>query len=315
LQGLCNCAKFATGGSTERGGQVRPDYGSAVMSSSIRKQLKHAMGQMAGLTGAYERRFRSQMTIVAFHRVNDLFADDSLTCDSAKFEAFCRFFRQHFRVLSLSEQVAGCCNGGDMGGTLSITFDDGYLDNVQVAAPILLKLKLPATFFVTTGFIGSHTTPPWDRDLPRQPGWMTWDDLRTLRAHGFEIGSHTDSHLDMGTADPESVRMDLERSRKKLLSVLGGSAAQLFAYPFGGPEHISLRSRELVREAGFTCCLSCHGGVNPATADPFNLNRIAIGQWFTDPHVFGFELLTGPAVGTAADSRGRPMPHSSDLVG
>src|SRR5579863_8772744 len=100
------------------------------MAASIRKLLKSVIGQVAGLTGAYERRFRSQMTIVAFHRVNDELAGDSLTCSPAKFEAFCKFFRQHFRVVPLLEQVAGCRTGSDLGGTLSITFDDGYLDNV-----------------------------------------------------------------------------------------------------------------------------------------------------------------------------------------
>jgi peptidoglycan/xylan/chitin deacetylase (PgdA/CDA1 family) len=283
------------------------------MTESMRKQLKTVVARVASLTGAYERRFRSQMTIVAFHRVNDEFPGDMLTCSPAKFEAFCRFFRQHFRVLPLSQQIAGCRAGYDLGGTLSITFDDGYRDNLEIAAPILRKLQLPATFFVTTGFIGSLITPPWDRDLPRQPGWMSWDDVRTLHAQGFEIGSHTDSHLDMARADPESVRGDLMLSRQKLLDTLGRSAVQLFAYPFGGPEHISRRARDLVRELGFACCVSCHGGTNAVTPDPFDLNRIAIGQWYTHPDVLGFELLTGPEVYAAADSRGGQRSYSSSV--
>jgi peptidoglycan/xylan/chitin deacetylase (PgdA/CDA1 family) len=281
------------------------------MAGGIRKQIKSVMGRAAGLTGAYERRFRSQMTIVAFHRVNDHLANDPLTCSTAKFEDFCRFFRKHFRVLTLAEQVAGSRAGHDLGGTLSITFDDGYRDNIEVAAPILRRLQLPATFFVTTGFVGSQATPPWDRQLPFQPGWMTWDDVRALHAEGFEIGSHTDSHLDMATADPERVRADLAVSKEKLRDALDGSPVQLFAYPFGGPEHISRRGRDLVREAGFVCCVSCHGGVNSATPDPFDLNRIPVDQWYTNPDVFGFELLTGPPAYSAADSRGGRMSYSS----
>jgi peptidoglycan/xylan/chitin deacetylase (PgdA/CDA1 family) len=320
LQCSRNCANFVQVGGGARTGrrggvgqEQNDDDGLHLMAASIRRQVKVAMGRMAGFTGAYERRFRSQMTIVAFHRVNDRLTGDPLTCSSAKFEAFCRFFREHFRVIPLAEQVAGCRAGSDMGGTLSITFDDGYLDNVQVAAPILRKLKLPATFFVTTGFVGSQVTPPWDRDLPLQPGWMSWDDVRALHAEGFDVGSHTDSHLDMGTADLERVRADLALSKQKLLDQLGASAVQLFAYPFGGPEHISRLALGLVHEAGFKCCVACHGGVNSATPDPFSLNRIAIGQWYTDPDVFGFELLTGPPVHTAADSRGGQMAYSSDL--
>ena len=137
-----------------RGAAYRPVGGFAIAPTN----LGGVIGRAAGLTGAYERRFRSQMTIVAFHRVNDQLLDDSLTCTPAKFEAFCQFFRQHFRVVPLSEQVAGCRVGSDMGGTLSITFDDGYLDNIAIAAPILVayqdwrisKGKRPAAMPVRT---------------------------------------------------------------------------------------------------------------------------------------------------------------------
>ena len=262
--------------------------------TGFRRRAKDAIGRAAGLTGGYARRFRSQMTVVAFHRVTDALAADGLTCSAAKFEAFCKFFAKHFQVVALSEQVRICRAGGDVGGTLSITFDDGYADNIQTAAPILQRLQLPATFFVTTGFIGSQTVPPWDRELPRQPGWMSWDQVRKLRDLGFEIGNHTETHIDMGTADSQTVRGELARSKRKLLEELG-TEPHLFAYPFGGREHISNSSRDLIREAGFSCCLSCYGGVNASRPDPFELKRIGIAEWFASPDQFGYELLTGKA--------------------
>jgi hypothetical protein len=81
-------------------------------------------------------------------------------------------------------------------------------------------------------------------------------------------------------------------SKHKLHEQLG-KPVQLFAYPFGGRANISERSRELVREAGFTCCAACFGGANAATANPFNLNRIVIGQGFVTPDQFGLDLLIG----------------------
>jgi len=264
------------------------------MPLGLKERIKTVCGQFAAVTGTYARHFSSEMMIVAFHRINDDIPEDDITCGSTKFETFCTFFRKHFRVISLSEQIAGCQAGGDLGGTLSITFDDGYLDNFEIAAPILRKLGLPATFFVITSFIGSQTVAPWDRRLPRQPGWMNWDQLRTLASQGFEIGSHTDGHINLGTADPEIVRTDLAISKRKLADALEISP-QLFAYPFGGREDISARSRELVCEAGFACCAGCYGGVNAPTPDPFSLNRIPIAKWFATPDQFGFEVITGRA--------------------
>jgi len=271
------------------------NFGSLTARTAVTARVKDALGRIAGVSGLYGRNFRSQLTIVAFHRVTDLLPEDELTCSTRKFESFCRFFRRHFRVLPLSEQVARSRAGEDLGGTLSITFDDGYLNNFAEAAPILTKLHLPATFFITTGFIGSQAVPFWDKHLPKQPGWMNWDQVRALAAAGFEIGNHTDTHVNMGTADADTVRAELAVSRGKLAAELGAPAT-LFAYPFGGREHITPRSRELVREAGFVCCASCHGGLNAGAApDPFQLNRIGIAEWFSTPNQLGFELMTGRA--------------------
>lgn len=255
----------------------------------IRGSVKDTLGRLSSLAGLYGRRFKSQATMVAFHRVNDTIDADGLTCGAAKFEAFCTFFQRHFRVISLSEFLANRRAGMDLRGTLVITFDDGYQDNFRVAAPILQRLGLPASFFVTTGFIGTEVVAPWDADLLRQP-WMSWDEVRELKAMGFEIGSHTDSHIDLGTAEPAAIRADLTISKERLTQELGSPVTQ-FAYPFGGLEHISPISRALVREAGYACCLSCHGGINSGVLDPFELKRIPIGKWFGTPHQFGFELL------------------------
>lgn len=262
------------------------------MKTPIAKKAKAAVGRAAALAGVFARDFRSKMIIVTYHRVNDDLVEDGLTCASARFEKFCEFFRTHFKVVPLSEQVAGCTAGKDMGGTLSITLDDGYRDNFEVAAPILRRLELPATFFLATAFIGTRTVAPWDRDLVRQPGWMDWDQVRSLASQGFEIGCHTDTHIDLGTADAQTVRAELEVSKRKLHEQLG-RPARLFAYPFGGRNNISAPSLELVREAGFACCVSCFGGSNASTASPFDLNRIAMGLGMVIPDQFGFDLLIG----------------------
>jgi peptidoglycan/xylan/chitin deacetylase (PgdA/CDA1 family) len=264
------------------------------MNTIIKKEIKSALGWAADALGISERRYSSFSTIVAFHRVNNDMPDDGLTCSAAKFDDFCRYFSARFRVVPLREQIAALRLGQDTRGTLSITFDDGYLDNLQVAAPILRKYRLPATFFVTTGFLGSSIVAAWDTAMPTAPRWMDWQDVRALASLGFEIGSHSDTHLNLATSTSEDIRRDLTTSKEKLEREVG-VAASLFAYPFGGREDISDAARDIVRDLGFECCAACHGGVNSRSADPYRLNRIGIAEWFATPEQFGLELLLGRA--------------------
>lgn len=258
--------------------------------SAIKRRIKTAAGWLAGWGGAYRLGLRDRMLVTAFHRVNDTIEEDGITCSSAKFEAFCKFLARHFRVVPLSEQIEGLRCGDGAAGTASITFDDGYLDNYEVAAPILREYGLPATFFVTAGFIGSRVVPEWDKKFPIHPGWMNWDQVRELARDGFEVGCHTVSHIDMGRASLDGIRDELIKSREVIEQCVG-APVRLFAYPFGGRSQITQEARNLVRELGFDCCASCYGGTNSQATDPYSIQRIGVGEWFSSPQQFGFELL------------------------
>ena len=58
-----------------------------------------------------------------------------------------------FEMISLADALSRARQGRLSGRTVSVTFDDGYADNLIVALPILEKLKIPATFFVASGFV------------------------------------------------------------------------------------------------------------------------------------------------------------------
>lgn len=74
--------------------------------------------------------------------------------DPARFRRQMRFLAAARRVISLSELVDVLKAGRTPPrGTVVITFDDGYLDNLEVAAPILAERGLPATIFLPTGYI------------------------------------------------------------------------------------------------------------------------------------------------------------------
>ncbi len=97
---------------------------------------------------------RGRLSTLIFHRV--LRAPDPLLPelpDARQFEAQMRWVRAWFNVLPLHEAVERLQHKALPARALSITFDDGYVDNAEVAAPILKRLGLHATFFVATGFL------------------------------------------------------------------------------------------------------------------------------------------------------------------
>lgn len=252
------------------------DSGARLTYAGVTRPVKRMLGRV--LLG---RRLSRLVTsnhawIVAFHRVDDLGFPDPLTCGTSEFADYCAFFARTFRVVPLSQQLDQL-GREQCGGTLSITFDDGYLDNFENAAPILERFGLPATFFVATGFIGTDHVAWWDRSLPNAPRWMDWDQVRSLHARGFEIGCHTVTHANLGSVSPETALQEITDARDRLHTELG-TDADLFAYPYGGTANMNAENLLVVKASGVRCSLSCHGGVNPIQADPFSLRRIPINS-------------------------------------
>jgi len=97
---------------------------------------------------------KSRLTILIFHRVHahadPLFPGE---LDAEAFDARMQWVKRWFNVLPLDEAVKRFRTGRLPERPLAITFDDGYADNARVAAPILLRVGLPATFFIATGFL------------------------------------------------------------------------------------------------------------------------------------------------------------------
>ena len=95
-----------------------------------------------------------RLSILIFHRV--LPALDPLLPgepDAALFKARMRWLASAFHVMPLTEAVRRLADGNLPVNAACITFDDGYADNATIAAPLLSKLRLPATFFIATGFL------------------------------------------------------------------------------------------------------------------------------------------------------------------
>jgi peptidoglycan/xylan/chitin deacetylase (PgdA/CDA1 family) len=255
----------------------------------MKESIKTLLGQSIFASRLHTAFLRKAAVVVAFHRVRDTDQPEALSISVATFERYCRFFRRHFRVVPLADLVDKLERGITPRRELAITFDDGYRDNFENAAPVLETFSLPATFFVVTQWMGTEIVPWWDRDEGVRYPWMSWGEVRSLHQRGFDIGSHTRTHVDLGTADPQRAVEEIVGARQDLERELGANV-DLFAYPYGRQDNLASQNRDLVREAGFRCCCSCFGGMVGVSTDPFYLVRVPISSHQVSPHQFGFEL-------------------------
>jgi peptidoglycan/xylan/chitin deacetylase (PgdA/CDA1 family) len=260
--------------------------------SRATRRFKAVAGWIIFRSGLYRRLCRDEAVIVLFHRVKNDYPHDPLTYSTGKFEAFVRFFAQFFEVIPLRELLRRLEKGGLLLGTLVITFDDGYRGNATIAAPILEQYGQRACFFVTTEWVGGEHVPWWDAERKIQTRWVTWDQVRSLRAAGHEIGSHTQTHPDLGVIPPEEARREISGGSSRLDAELREHSG-LFAYPFGGRKNMSEANQSVVNQLGLRCCLSAFGGTVKPGDDPLRLKRVAISDWFLSPYQFGFELVVG----------------------
>lgn len=108
---------------------------------------KLLLSSMQGLSGA-------RLSILMFHRVlsavDPLFPED---LDARRFYGRMCMVAKAFKVISLEAAVRHLQAGTLPARAMAITFDDGYADNAEVALPILQRLGLTATFFISSGFL------------------------------------------------------------------------------------------------------------------------------------------------------------------
>jgi Predicted xylanase/chitin deacetylase len=107
------------------------------------------------------------LTVLAYHRVGDpettAFDPWVITANQEQLEGQLRFFQQHHRLVGLDEAIE-IAAGRDKspGRAILITFDDGYLDNYQMALPVLKAVGCEATFFLVSGFMTEGLFAWWD---------------------------------------------------------------------------------------------------------------------------------------------------------
>jgi peptidoglycan/xylan/chitin deacetylase (PgdA/CDA1 family) len=152
-----------------------------------------------------------------------------------------------------------------------VTFDDGYSNVAECAAPILDTHQWPATVFVPTAYVGTANNWEGGTGHPIIP-IMDWARLEKLSSNGWEMAGHTHSHPRLAELqDPDAVAEIVKG--KQELDARFNRPTSTFCYPYGS---VGKRTPEMVRAAGFIGACTTRSGLARSGTDMFLLPRVKV---------------------------------------
>jgi peptidoglycan/xylan/chitin deacetylase (PgdA/CDA1 family) len=217
-----------------------------------------------------------------------------LTVTPEDFAAQMDWLQSHgYQTITLPELMAALYDDYSLPPhPIVLSFDDGYQDNAQYAAPALLQRQMVGIFNIITGLVGGTGGPLQ---------YMTWPEITSLAAQGMSIESHTVLHRDLGILSEAEAQQELVDSRQTLSQHLG-QAPQFICYPSGEPFRsgtVAAQQRllRLVVQDGYVGGLLDPkvAGAIQSSATPDQLTRIRVaGQESLRQFTASIEDLPGP---------------------
>jgi peptidoglycan/xylan/chitin deacetylase (PgdA/CDA1 family) len=237
-----------------------------------------------GVRTATDRAAWSRLTrgvpILMYHAFTDGGEQDRFVVPEQAFKRQLRALRAlRYEVIGLDRFVDAMRTGSRLPRrAVVLTSDDGYVDNLRIALPLLRRRRLPATIFLVSGRLGAVNDWTAEGPLAGRP-LLSAEDVGGTLAEGFEIGAHSRNHVSLPDADDEALRAEVEGSREDLEALLA-RPVRAFAYPYGSVDD---RSMAAVADAGFEIGLAVDDRRATVAANPLRVPRIDVCG--TDPIV------------------------------
>jgi len=218
---------------------------------------------------------RVPIIVLLYHRIADDRANE-WTTSNRTFAKQIRWLRKRFELISLAEAQRRIRRGMNHRPCVSITFDDGYADNCRQAIPLLVKHRIPCTYFVTLRNVLHEE--PFSHDMVM--GYLlapnTMEQIKAMAGAGIEIGAHAYTHADLAAInDTRLLRYEVVAATDELQQQLD-RPVRYFAFPYGQRANLSPAAFEMARQAGCEGVCSAYGGFNFPGDDDFHLQRIAV---------------------------------------
>ena len=154
--------------------------GSQGLRSAIKRSVLTA-AKACGLFAVMRRNVRKRLLVLCYHSViSDEAPPDprtNIAVTTRQFESQLQILQSRWNPISLAELDAAIQGTAELPDySVMVTFDDGFRNNVTLAAPMLRQYGIPATVFLTTGLIGT-TNMLWTQEVIERQRHLQTDTL------------------------------------------------------------------------------------------------------------------------------------------
>lgn len=220
------------------------------------------------------------ISILMYHNVSAV--DESRVRPYYRLATSPERFREQMRLIaesglvatSLPEALATSTAKNAFAQRVVLTFDDGYLDFLLNAWPILEQFGFTASVFLPTRFIADNRRSFKGRQC------LTWSEVKDLSRRGISFGSHTVTHPLLQNLPWAQVCSELSSSREEISRAIGDTVTT-FAYPYAFPQNdaafVSRFCAELRRQ-GYRAAVTTMIGRVAAGDDPLRLRRLPVND-------------------------------------
>ena len=206
--------------------------------------------------------------ILMYHHIADVVGGNTLFVPASEFKMEMMALKkagyytlspdEALRVLTANEKPAD--------KIVWVTFDDGYKNAQQAAAPILSELGMKGSFFIITGMVGNEDK-------------MTQESLLEMKKNPLiSLESHTVSHIDLQYATPDEASRQLTQSKTYLDQLLHQNTS-VICYPSG---RYNDQTGDIATKAGYQLGLTTQPGLASRADGLFALHRVRVSYGQTE---------------------------------
>jgi len=251
---------------------VRAERAKQLLKNGVYRTIGETTSTLSPPNGDGDGRLR----VLMYHKVNDLPGNPLSVPVSLFDEQMAQLRELGYAVVGLDDVLAFYREGGELPARpVLITFDDGYRDNLEHAAPVLERHGYPAVLFVPLAYLEDRRPLPHEERLVARGlvnATLDWGELGELEAAGVRVESHGISHRPLADLSLDEAAREIVLSKLRLEERLG-RAVRSFAYVKGSEAHYRPVHLSLLRQAGYDVAFTAVSGANDAGSDPLRLHR------------------------------------------